>query len=782
MTRRFPVARGPILHTVLYALLLIVILAILFPSVFLRGHYISPADILYASPPWNAYRPAGFERPQNPIMADVVTLFYPMYWETERSFERGEWPLWNRLELGGMPLLANYETAIFYPPRLLYRIFDVPLAMTLHILVKLWLCGMTAFICARGLALSTAASRFFSVAWMLGTYNVMFAPWCLPDVSAWLPILFLGVHRIAEGRYRNGTIIGTIGAILLMFAGHPELAFAAAAGVGVYFIARVGMAWRNTRHVLRALGACALVWCVALLVTSVQIVPFLEYLANSSDSLRHNIVKGAWFRPGHLVTYWTPRFYGLFADYNFWGDSHVKDYSMLYPGVAVWIGIGALFIARRAALRPLPVSLGIACGALLMLAFQMPPTAALSQLPVLESMAAYWYAVYPIFALPLLAAIGLDRWSAQSPGLGPIWRGLWIPGLGAAILLIALRFYERLLAAAGQWEYVSYQALVAIAFIVVCTVALIAGTIMKRHTAVVSLLTVVLAADLIYAARGVNPTLEPEAVYPRTALTDYLAALPDPTRVGIAQAQIVSGIMVPYGIEEWLGYDGLYPARVMDFQIRLAKDVWNAMEPACAIQYYLHDPLLPPQFPLNEPGRFSLVHQADGIQVHRNNRALPHAFFSAGVEALNSEDAIFDRMRSPDFNPREVALVLESDVDLGENGGESEPGTALVEERRGTYVRVRTETPSTQVLTLADAYYPGWTVTIDGKPARLFPVFHAFRGTVVPAGIHVVEYWYRPRSFYVPLGLSTVMLVALAVLGLVRLRGTPMRFDSARAV
>ena len=50
---------------------------------------ISPSDILYAMPPWSQYAPADWERPQNPIMSDIVALFYPMYYEVARSLERG---------------------------------------------------------------------------------------------------------------------------------------------------------------------------------------------------------------------------------------------------------------------------------------------------------------------------------------------------------------------------------------------------------------------------------------------------------------------------------------------------------------------------------------------------------------------------------------------------------------------------------------------------------------------------------------------------------------------
>jgi hypothetical protein len=46
-------------------------------------------------------------------------------------------------------------------------------------------------------------------------------------------------------------------------------------------------------------------------------------------------------------------------------------------------------------------------------------------------------------------------------------------------------------------------------------------------------------------------------------------------------------------------------------------------------------------------------------------------------------------------------------------------------------------------------YYPGWELTIDGKPAPIYAVNGLMRGGAVPAGIHRLVYSYAPRSFIV---------------------------------
>src|SRR6266536_3056764 len=59
-----------------------------------------------------------------------------------------------------------------------------------------------------------------------------------------------------------------------------------------------------------------------------------------------------------------------------------------------------------------------------------------------------------------------------------------------------------------------------------------------------------------------------------------------------------------------------------------------------------------------------------------------------------------------------------------------------VTDRAYSKVDVSVRTATDGVLVLPDPYYPQWHVTVDGKPAKLLEVDHAFRGVAVPAGSH----------------------------------------------
>jgi hypothetical protein len=65
---------------------------------------------------------------------------------------------------------------------------------------------------------------------------------------------------------------------------------------------------------------------------------------------------------------------------------------------------------------------------------------------------------------------------------------------------------------------------------------------------------------------------------------------------------------------------------------------------------------------------------------------------------------------------------------------------------------------------LADAYSPGWGLTIDGVAAPIHRTNRLMRGAAVKAGRHALVYAYDPASFRIGLALSIVGLLLLAAL------------------
>ena len=753
------------------AVLLVVLLIPVYPGTFLRGEVTLPGDILYIAEPWKGHAPEGFEGHRNPVLFDSIcqhTLWYEM---AQEALEAGEWPLWNHLQNAGMPLLANYQTAVFYPPRLFHVFFDNYTAITLFFLLRLWLCGATAYLCGRGIGLGVAASRFLSIGWMLASYNLLWSYWPEPDVAAWLPVLFLGAEWLIAERIRKGFAAMLVGAVLILLAGHPETAFTMSYGVGIYFVLRLIFRPASWRTIHKPLMAAGFAWGIALVVTCVQWLPFLEYLAHSYTFLARpegesTVTK---ISPGAFVCFWVPRYHGFTPHGNFRLSDHSNYATLVYPGIAVWLSVALLFLrgksGKRDFVRPLCVVIPAVLGALL--AFDSSLVQPIQKLPVFSSMWYIWHIGFTVFALPLLGALGVERWFARKRSLRELLPAVILAMVIGGLLFGFFRFESRVLTMEGSAPYVGRQLLIALVFAAGSLVVLAIHCVTNKRRLVGWGLVGILACDLLVAVHGHHVTVPKSWMFPRTELTDYLQKLEKPNRVCSGTAAIQTGLIPMYGIEQWLGYDGLYPLRVKRIQVAFGKELWKTFEPACAISHYLHlTELENPLFPLNEqPENYTLLTERDGIEVYRNEAALPRAYLVNAWKLMDSVDEMFAYVRTHPFDARTMAL-LETPRPSGlPKPTVGNPGTAIVTARTSTRMEIQVEAELRAVLVAVEAYYPGWKAWVDGEPATIFPVNSAFRGLVVPAGSHTVSFAYEPEAFRLALWASAAALLLMGVWG-----------------
>jgi hypothetical protein len=86
-----------------------------------------------------------------------------------------------------------------------------------------------------------------------------------------------------------------------------------------------------------------------------------------------------------------------------------------------------------------------------------------------------------------------------------------------------------------------------------------------------------------------------------------------------------------------------------------------------------------------------------------------------------------------------------------------------------TVVEVTTETSAPGLLVLAEACFPGWTATVDGRQARILCANVLTRAVELPAGQHVVRFRYRAPGLMGGVA-ATAGALALCALLLARAR------------
>jgi len=102
------------------------------------------------------------------------------------------------------------------------------------------------------------------------------------------------------------------------------------------------------------------------------------------------------------------------------------------------------------------------------------------------------------------------------------------------------------------------------------------------------------------------------------------------------------------------------------------------------------------------------------------------------------------------LDPREE-VVLHEDGDMRrvasvQLGPDHAPGEARIVVDRATEVVVDTQSMRGGLLVLADTYYPGWQVTVDGLEQPILRANAMQRGVAVPPGTHRVAFEFRSAS------------------------------------
>lgn len=217
-----------------------------------------------------------------PFVRDIQLFFLPhkrMLWEALQS---GEIPFWTSLIGTGSPVMANFQSGVFYPPHWLFAITPFLVGFNWLIAVHLLLGGAGTYLLCRHLDFSRAASWIAAASFMLGGYFVSLTNLVNAlQTAAWAPLMALTLvrHVRRPGPGRFGLVVGVH--LIAFLAGAPYTFILGAAMSGGLVLVWSWeelrqSAWRTT---LLTLGAAAV---AAAGIAAVQILPTMEMASEST--------------------------------------------------------------------------------------------------------------------------------------------------------------------------------------------------------------------------------------------------------------------------------------------------------------------------------------------------------------------------------------------------------------------------------------------------------------------------------------------------------------------
>ncbi len=713
----------------------------------------APIEIAYSTEPLASLSDeAGVTRVLNPATSDVFAQFLPWREAMRDALRNGQWPLWNRFDLGGHPLLGAAQVAPFHPITLASLVLAPAAEPSFAASMLFLLAALSMFLLLRDLNVEEISAVFGGAAWMMSTYLVSFAGTAHAMSLSAIPLVVAAAGRAARNANRRALILLTLSLCLLLMSGHPETTLHGVALASAFFF----FEWAP-RPSRRAIAVGVLAGMLTLLLSAIYVLPVLDTLQQTRDLAERTADRNQAATSSELfhrlrvnVLPFLEGAHGEPATHER-GTSH-GWFSTSYAGTLLFApAIYALLYARdrRRWFFGAAALFGLAAGVkapLVTDALELVPGFSIA---VNERM--LWFAT---LSLCVLAGMGLEEFRKER-------RRVLALLFGTTALVFALAFIvarPAIEAAALSNSFVRIQEvrmLLPLAFAVAIALA-----VRPRRHAVIALLAILLLQRSGEAAM-LQPTLPKRAWYPRIAALDELARRSEVFRIVAMDVMLPPNIAAHYGLEDVRGYEAMMHPRVAETQTLWSEPqaVWSnrvmdlraPMLSLLNVRYALAPARSTP------PSGWHAAASGPGFELFENDRALPRAFLPRVVHLASKENVLRGLASCHDF-AAEGWLENEHDATI-ENGS----GDIRVS-RHGADLTVDASMRQAGWLFLSVNGWRGWHVREGGYDLPLVAANDALLAVHLGSGQHHLAVTFRPRSFIIGRAVSLISAVALLLL------------------
>jgi hypothetical protein len=165
-----------------------------------------------------------------------------------------------------------------------------------------------------------------------------------------------------------------------------------------------------------------------------------------------------------------------------------------------------------------------------------------------------------------------------------------------------------------------------------------------------------------------------------------------------------------------------------------------------------------PAWVAENPDRF-IQRDAGRLVAYENRHALPAAFVVHQARPVKSVEEAAIVIGQPGFDYRSVAPTPPG-FDPVLLAPPQRDETVRVTEYARNRVDLAASLDAPGLIVITDTMYPGWKVSIDGgQPQAPIAAYGILKATLVPAGDHIVRFFFDPPLFRIGFGISMIALV-----------------------
>ena len=757
---------------ILPVILLFLTVLLFFQPLFLKGDLPIPSDTIIGM--YHPFRdlyakeyPRGIPF-KNFQITDPVRQQYPWKSLSIDILKKYQLPLWNPYNFSGTPLLANFQSAVFYPLNIVFFLFPLSIGWSVLILLQPLLASTFMYLFLRNLKLSIPASILGSVSFAFCGFFVSWMEWGnVAHTGLWLPLILFAIDKLVLSiKYEASSIqnknLLLWSSILLFsitssfFAGHLQVFFYLYLVSSAYFLFR----WFESGRSKKVIFLYLLLNALFLTLTAVQWLPtfqFIFYSARGLDQISTSVA--GWYVPWqNLMQFIAPDFFGNPSTLNYWGVWNYGEFIGYIGFIPFVLALYAISVKKE------KVVWFFFAVFILSLAFMLPTLFAKIpfkfSLPFISTSQPTRLLYLVDVCLPILAAFGLD-------GVLKKPKKVYIPLIVVGVAVLgswAFIFFNQQMPTALQVTVDNLSVtksnlklptiLYVVSLLIFAFYFIFAKKFKSAKNIVIIAVFLVTIFDLCRFSSKYLTFADQKYLFPQTKILSFLQKEKEPFRVISADSRVFPpNFSIMYKISTPDGYDPLFTRRYAELSAAVSRNQPNISPPfgfnrIITIQNY-HSELINMLnvkyvLSLEELHSESLkkVLTEGGTKVYENLEFIPRAFFVENtLRAASSQDSInkiFENSRSL----RTTAIVEDPEMERQKAWGSSViiNTKAIITKYEENTVVIDTENNQEGFLVLADSFYPTWHAFVDGKETKIYLTDYNFRGIIVSSGKHTVVF------------------------------------------
>jgi len=741
--------------------IIIIVPFIFFWQFFIKGLLPIPADtIIGLYHPFRDLYAKDYSRGvpfKNFLITDPIRQQYP-WKELAINIEKNwELPLWNPYNFSGYPLLANFQSAAFYPLNILFSMPHFYLSWSFFILFAPLLAGIFLYLYLQNLGLNKWASVLGSISFSFSGFFVSWLEWGnVLHTALWLPLVLLSIDKTVSSikypvlsiKNRNSIIWSFIFVFSLtssFLAGHLQIFFYLFVFSIAYLLAR----WVQFGRRLKTFLLFVICYLLFVIATAIQWFPTLQFIFLSGRSLDQIPWQNpGWFIPWqNLIQFISPDFFGNPATLNYWGVFNYGEFIGYVGIIPLIFSLYALFLRKD--------KKTFIFGSLffISLIFSLPTILAkipfFLNIPLLNTSMPTRLLFITDFSLAVLCALGLDYFLKTKNkkeivyavlSLMVIFLGIWI-----FILLgnknLKLITEENLLVSRNN--FILPSVLLIVSSISIFLFVFIKKTPSYFRLFFITFILTITIFDLLRFAWKYDSFTKKEYLFPDTQIISFLKKNIGFSRFMTADSRILPpNFSILYKLQSVDGYDPLYLRRYGELIAASDRGKPN-IDPPLGFNRIItpHNyesriiDLLGVKYALSlsdiSSDKLKKIFQEGETRLYENKNVIPRVFFVEKTRvAKNKHESIKFLFDVSDYSKE--AVVEDTNV----INSSWRVGDAKIIDYLPNRVVIETENSEKGFLLLTDTFYPTWKAEIDGQKTKIYLADFNFRGIIVPKGNH----------------------------------------------